>query len=445
MQPSKLMLVLVLIACARNSGDTATPIQTQRNGQTANQVPINFIDNYPSLSSNALKLTYISGRTGNALHVFTMSRSAIATTFDNLTQMTNTGLKNEDYAIISPDGNYVLTEGATDTGRALVLCNFAGSTCSTVTTAPRGTHRYAFSPDSTLFYYFNGTATTGATISVATVAAPTSAATAGTPDHWLDAFWMPVASGYQIIAQETSTTIGKINLVSLTFASQAAASSATSATIAANIAIPTFFDQGPKLVTGAASRFLVVNALKPTKDNLNPELSSQVSDADIQKFPAISEMHTYSSSGTDEGAIALKGTTLVQAFLGADNDTIFSLQSIAARCSNEAFSFGEAFVVSSKSAKTSDNMFLKRTDDKTKLPAVASNICDRTIDGVGGRSDLGMRNLVVNPGATASAYSIAWVENSSADPGNTTADPEVYVMDFANSTKTITAVKPNYQ
>ena len=459
MQSSKMMLVLIsaLVSCSNRGAEPATPIQTQRSGQTLTNTDPKYIDISPSLSSSALKLAYVSGSAGS-LRVFTMTRGAAAAAFDSRKQLsTNTGLTSEEYVMLSPDGNYVLVEGATTDGHALVLCKFDGSTCTSITTTlkPGGAHLYAFSPDSTLFFYLNGTKTSGGSVTVATVTAPTTGAVAGTADHWLTAFWMPVASGYQIIASENAATtnIGKINLVSLTFASQATASSATAATLVSAIASTARIDRGPLTTTGAAARFTVTVPLAPSAAKMVSEIGN-VDAASKFTFPIQNELHTYSAAGADEQPdpkqqLQLTGFTTQQTYVGADNDTLFSLQTIVGRCNGEDFLYGDTFVITSQSSKTSFPILLKRTDDRTQIPVIITamadaskklpDFCERSINGTNARSELTARYFVVNPGATASAYTIAWVANSSADPSSTTTDPEIYILDMVNGTQTIKA------
>lgn len=459
MQSSKIMLVLIsaLVSCSNRSTDNVTPVQTQRSGQTLTNTDPKYIDVSPSLSSNALKLSFVSGRNASR-RVFTMSRAATAAAFEGLTQLsTNTGLTSEEFAVMSPDGNYILIQGTTADGQALVLCNFAGTTCTSVTTTlrPGGAHLFAFSPDSALFYYLNGTKTSGASLNVATVTAPTVGAVAGTADHWLNAFWMPVATGYQLIASESAddltkpdvtTYVGKINLVSLTFASQSTVTAATSSKLVSGIASTARLDRGPLLASGAAARFTVTIPVVPS----GAKMVSEIGDLESGKFsfPIQNEVHTYSAAGTDEQSdstqlLPLPGYTTLQTYVGADNDTLFSLQSIAGRCSGEDYIFGDTFVITSKSSKTSYPLFLKRLDDRTQIPTLMTKFCDRAINGVNGRNDLTARFFVVNPGATASTYTFAWVANSSPDPSSTTTDPEIYILDNVNGVQTIKAASPN--
>lgn len=455
MQPSNLMLVLIISivsACGSRGSDNSTPIQTQRSGQTLSNVDIKYTDVSPTISNNALKMAFVSGRNADkSLRVFTMTRTALAVAFANVTQLSvSTGLVSEEFATISPDGNFILVEGNTATGRALVLCNFSGTTCTTATTIPwQVSHSYGFSPDSALFYYLSGTKTAGGSLNVATVAAPTTAATIGTANHWTGAFWMPTASGYQIVATENATSPGKVNFVAHTFASQGAATSAAASTLISNLAFynsasPSLIDPGPKLLSGAASRFFVKTGVVPTAANAVTELGNYTA-ADQKKFPVLSEFHTYTSTGTDEGALALTGYNVLQAYIAADSDTIFSLNSVIGRCAGEDYSKGSTLVVSSKASKASTPIFLKRADsDKSIVPTVATDFCDRTVNNVGGRTDLTIRSFTVNAGATASAYTLIWTAASTANQDSTTADSEIYVLDLVGGTKTVTAAAPNY-
>lgn len=438
---NKYLLALILAvtgSCSNNRGNTETPVNTQRNGKTLTNVAPKYVDDSPSLSSAGTKLVFTSGRTDGVYRTFTMTRTAPGAAFSGVTQLSTTsGLTTEDHALLSPDGNYVLVLGTTTTGRGLVLCNFAGTTCTLISTSPQGERKYSFSPDSALVYYLSA----GGTLNVAAVTAPTTASVVGATDHWLHAFWLPVASGYSLVAAENSTTAGKINLVANSFASSTAAATPTVTTLVADLPNKSFVDPGPLVISGSASRFLISRPLNKSSGKMMNELGN-IDLANQKKVPILSELHTYSAAGSDEGALSsldAVGYEILSGYMGADNDTIFTLNRIAGRCEGEGTAtYGTSIAITSKTG-TSTNLILKKvTDntDKTRLPAIAAQFCDRTLSSFVASLDLSVRDFVVNPGATASAYSMAWVSDM-------IEDPEVYVADLVSGQTTITAASAN--
>ncbi len=437
------LLAILSASCSNNRNANDAPRQTERSGNTLVNFDPKYIDDSPSLSANGTKIAFVSGRNAGVSRVFTMTRTTVGTAFSGLTQLsTNTGLTTEDSALLSPDGNYILVLGTNETGRGLVLCNFAGTSCtlissSTIANNPLNNRKYAFSPDSALLSYLSESGV----LSVAAVNAPTTTSTiSNTSSRWLNAFWLPVASGYNLVGIESSTTVGKVNFVANTFSSAATASSATKATLITDAPNKSFVDAGPLHTSGSASRFLVFRSLSISAANMKTEIGN-ILDANKKKVPIEGELHSYSSSGSDEGILTVEGVKVLSGYLGADNDTVFAISGVAGRCDPEPnITYGTTITVSSISAKTSNMFIFKQLDTKsstTQQPVLASNFCDLTINSVVANRDLTLRSLVVNPGATASAYSMAWVSTR-------TIDSEVYVADLVNGTTTITPVSVNY-
>lgn len=427
---------MIASSCGGSKSDTTPTSPTNRNGRALSKVETRYIDEQPSLSGDATKIAFISGRSDDVYRVFTASRTSTSEAFGAPARLsTDSGLTSELNAKLSPDGGYVLIQGSTTTGQALVLCNFSGATCTSVSSEPWDAGQFEFSADSTQFFYLAGTSGNGGSLYVSTVAAPTTSHQVGSSDQWSKAFWFPVASGYKLIAAETSATLGKINLQQYSFAAPSAASSATATTYASNLSSNALFGESP-LGTTAASRVVLATTLTPSSAFTISEIGN-VPAASQKKIPLIQKTVTLSDTGTEEASLTTSGYKHSKAYIASDADTIFTLSYVAGRCDSEtSLTYGTSLLVNSKSAGTSTTLLLKKPTDLSQPPSVAESFCDRAVNGTTTGIDLSIEDFVVNAAASSSSHSIAWTSSM-------TGDPEIFVMDRTSSQNTLRTVSAN--
>lgn len=444
----KLYILLVSVfACfltscdgAKSKGPATNP--TQRNGRSLSNVETKYVDQFPALSADALKLIYLSGKDDKVLRVRKASRSAGGGFSETSRLSSSTGLLTETEAALSPNGNYVLIQGTTTAGVALVLCNWAGDICTVVTTTPWGKGHFGFSPDSTAFYYLSGPSSAAATLYTADITSPTTPNRVGLATNWYTALWIPAASGYKIVALERTATDGAANVQLFTFASVGTATSATGTTVASNVSTASILRPSPLGGSNgavASTALLVIQPVTPSAELVALEVGNiEYSATNVQrKIPLENQVTLYSLDGSASSKVSTSGYETVTAILTSDGNTIFSLDRVAGRCTGEdVLTYGTTISVTSISQKSTAPIYLKTPADLSLAPVSATGFCDRTVDGKTTSSEFGIYSLSANAAASTSTYTLAWSSDM-------TGDPEVFVMDVSGTTKTIWNVSQN--
>jgi hypothetical protein len=191
--------------------------------------------------------------------------------------------------------------------------------------------------------------------------------------------------------------------------------------------------------TTAATSINTTQKVSPSANLFMTELGNLVYPAETSplKIPLGNQNSLYSLATGAASVIATTGFQTVSSFLASDNNTLFSLNRAAGRCTGEeALTYGNIFAVTNISAGTSTWRYLKKPTDMTQGPLVAESFCDRTVAGTATSSEFGPSYFTVNSAASSTTYTFAWVSDM-------TGDPEVFVMDATASATTIWNVSAN--
>lgn len=439
---SGLFLLFLGTGCGGNSSSGPVTNPTQRTGRTVVSVEKKYVDQQPSLSADGSKMIYVSGKDDSVLRTRKTSRTTGTAFATPQLLSASTGLAEEQWATLSSDGSFVLIQGRTASGRALVLCDWAGSNCKTVTAAPWGNNQFGFSPESSGFYYLSGTANGAATLSVASVAAPTTVYQIGKADHWTHAQWIPTASGFQLAATERATA-GAVNLKTFSFASLAAAGSATEVNVVSSLPAVSIFGRNLAGASGttAATSLLISSPVKRSTSLVMPEFTNMDHNnpANPQRnIPLENQLYLYTVDGQSNTAQSITGYKTLMAFLASDGSTIFSLNRVAGRChAEDALTFGNLLAVTATGTSSTPTWrFLKKPADLSQPPSVGTSFCDRLATEAPSSMEVGISFFTVNQAATATDHTIAWVSDM-------TGDPEVFAMDVAAGTPALYNVSAN--
>ncbi|MCX6126735.1 MAG: hypothetical protein NTV34_18550 [Proteobacteria bacterium] len=424
----------------RSEGFVTNP--TVRNGESLKNIDVKFIDNHPSISGDGTKLVYISGKDDTVLRVRKTSRVA-GSAFSSSSRLTlNSGLVLENYVLLSNNGSFVLIQGYTGTNKALVFCDWAGVSCSVLTTEPWGDASFGFSPDSNALFYLKGSASSGATLLVAPTSSPATTAQVGTAGQWQQAFWIPVASGFRLGAFDRSTTVAASNVKTFSFSTVAESSAAASSTVIADLPFNASLDQAPLgglSGTSPATVLLARKKIKPNSTSVVREFGNVIYSADnIERdIPLSNQAYLYSLGTATSSAVATTGIEMLSGYLASDGNTVFSLNTVGGRCDKEdALTYGRLLAATDNASGKSSWKYLKKPADLSQPPVLADGFCDRVVGGVGTASDFSVSYFVVNAAASASTYTLAWVSDM-------TSDPEVFAMDVTASGSTLWNVSQN--
>jgi hypothetical protein len=435
--------LLLCLHCGGRTSNTISVTPTLRNGRSVVSNEPKTTDYKPSISASGLRIVYTSGKDQTVLRTRYAERSGVSSEFGT-SQLVNTGsiFTAESQAKISPNGLSILISGTTSSGLGLALCG-VGGTCTKLTDSLIDPDRFDFSPDSSAFYYVTGSST--GTVIVASTSAPSSNAQLGVAGRWRSVQFLPVSSGYKMVAVEVSDSSSGTQSASLysfdTVASAATSSSnsfLTGLSTKTNFAIATL---GGASGTTAANYLMLTRPIKSKSDVYFTEVGnfSWTTEAPQKKIPYTWEVVAYNLSNaasvTSVGQYALFGDRL---FLASDQNTVFSLARVAGRCAGDGETFvGYGLGLSTLSGSVAGRFqYLKKPSDLTKVPLATFDPCDRSFEGVTTGTDLDLSDLVVNAGATANQYVLAWTSMVSGDP-------EVYAMDYNGSTYTVRMVSNN--
>jgi hypothetical protein len=438
-----LFVFAVLTSCDGTKSDSSVISPTQRSGKAIGRFESKYIDDQPSLSSDASKLIFLSSRDESIPRVFSSTRLASASYSAPERLSTSTGLSAEHRAVLSPNGERVLIQGTTSSGQTLILCNWAGSTCESVTTTPWGRGEFDFSPDSLSFYFLEGASTSPATLKVASVSSVSTQYTIGESSHWQKARWLPSSSGYRLISTTRASTPSLVDVYLATFSQTSAAASTTPALITSGMSSSAILAPSPlggSTGTSNASYFLWAQPQAPSVDATFEELGDLTFtvESPSRKIPLKNNLRASTVDGSSATVIATGlGFEWITGVLASDGNTIFSLSRIAGRCTTdgnkELLSYGPSISITDRSTGAITWKYLKRTSDLTTDAVAAASFCERT-DGY--TPEFGISTIRVNAAATNSAYTVAWVSESQGDP-------EVSIMEVSGASTTITNISNN--
>jgi hypothetical protein len=433
---------LSVYSCGGSKSEGSKTNPTQRSGRSLSKVEISLVDQAPSLSSDASKIVYLSGKGDTVLRVRKSSR-IVGTAFATSERLTaSSGLTTEQSAVISPDGNYVLLQGQIATAQALVLCNFAGTSCTQVTSTPYGSANFYFSPDSSGFYFLSGSNSSGASLYVAASTSPTSAYKIGGDDVWQKAAWLPQASGFRIAAIDYTAATGKSSLKTYTFATLPVATSAVSTTVLSELSSLNDIGRGPlggSAGTTAALSLLMTVAVKASTSLVFSEIGNVSVSAEMKdrQIPVTKQNVLYNLSTGTATNVTPAGIQASESLLLSDGNTVLSLQMVAGRCDAEtSATFGSVLTSTNASTGVSTYVHLKKPIDLSQAPVAAASFCDRAVDSTVTGAELSIYDLAVNSAASESAYTAAWTSDM-------TGDPEVFVMDKTAAGTTLWNISAN--
>jgi hypothetical protein len=433
---------LSVFACGGGKNEPTQTNPTVRSGSDIKDEDVKYSDFRPSLSSNGTKLVFVSGKGRSELRTVLATRT-IGSAFSAPSRIdTGSIFLSEIQAKISPNGSHVLICGFSSAGRSLAICDISGNSCTRISTQSRGTDSFAFSPDSSGFYYLEGSSSSSATLKVATVAAPSSPFQIGVANNWIRAFWAPVASGFSIVAMEPTTSqIGFANLKSYTFATIAGAVGATSTSLTSNISENSILNLaifGGSAGTIPATTYLASIPHKVTTETTITEFGNVTPASEQKKIPYLNRTYAYSlAGGTTTTTFNPLSLETQRSFLASDQDTSFMLNRIGGRCAGEGdYTYGVAFATVSKGSQSIKWSYLKRGLENNSTPTVTSDFCDRKIGDKTVALDLTMSDLTINDEASSSVYTAAWMSNVSGDS-------EIYIMDVTAAESKVFNISDN--
>lgn len=435
----------ILIGCGGSRSDSVSVTPTIRNGQSMTIADIKTVDQRPSLSSSGIRLTYVSGKDQGVLRARTIERAQITTDFGASNVVATSGIFTSDLqSKVSPNGLWVLVAGVTSSGRGLALCVWNGS-CSKVADSVLGVDKFDFSPDSSAFYFLTGNSQSAGTLFVAAVNQSTATYQVGQVSQWKEAQFAPVSSGFKLIAVEHSENgVGTQSLYSFTFTSVSGAASATATTIASGItgkAALTKGTLGGSSGTTNGSFLMILRPVKSTADAYFTEIGTYqwANETDKRRIPYSWELAGYNLSNSSSVTVLANSALYYdRVHLASDQSTLFAAARVAVRCKDDGdTTIGSTLSVLNFSGSIASKfLYLKKPKDFTRLPIVTTDACDRNYEGETTSTDFDISDLVVNAGATASSYTVAWTTRM-------TGDPEVYALDFNGSTYTVRWVSNN--
>ena len=153
-------VILSTSNCGKDEKTVPPYTQSQRTGRDNTSSDPAYFDGSARLSGSGASMVFTSGREAGTSRIYKTTFAADAWATPSKLS-TSSGMTAENIAKLSPDGTYVLVQGATDTGQVLSFCVFATGVCTSLTTTPWGFAKFEFAPNSTMFYYLTGTKSSG--------------------------------------------------------------------------------------------------------------------------------------------------------------------------------------------------------------------------------------------------------------------------------------------
>jgi hypothetical protein len=429
-----LIASVILVSTCGSSSSSKKPIaQTQRTGRATTSVDAKYIDEAASVNSDGTKIVFTSGRDGGTPRVYKATFSGGA--WSAAAKLSsNSGLTSENTARVSPDGSWVLIQGATASGQSLVICAFTTGTCATVATSPWATGQFEFTGNSALFYYITGTKSSGGSLFVGTAEATPTTSQVGASDTFIEAFWSVGASSpYSLVTARKSSTPGKKTLSTRSFTSPSTAATATATDFTTDVSYAAIIDHD----SASNTLFAVAAPIKASTNSVFAELGT-IDEASRISIPLSNELHTWTAAGSDQGAVgAAAGFETLSAWITSDNTTVFSLNRVVSRCAGDAGStFGFSMALITLANKSVTWRHLKKPTDLSQAPTVSADPCDRAINGAATTYDFGVSSIKVNMAATAAANTVVWTSDM-------TGDPEVFASVTASGTTTVYNISGN--
>ena len=424
---------LLTFNCGSSSTDTKPVTQSQRTGRANSSVDAKYVDEAASINSDGTKIIFTSGRDGGTPRIYKSTFSG-GTWSAPAKLSANSGLTSENIAKVSPDGSWVLIQGASASGQTLVICAFASGACAAVATSPWGQGQFEFNGDSTLFYYLTGTHSSGGSLFVGTVATTPTTSQVGAANVWTEAFWSVNANpNYSLVSAKKSSTSGKKSLTTRTFTSPASAASATPTDFSSDLSYGAIIDHD----SASSTLFTVATPIKASAASVFTELGN-VDPILLKSIPLTNELHTWAINGTDQGALgASAGFETISAWLTSDNTTAFTLNRVVSHCNGDADStWGFSMALITLADKTVTWRHLKKPTDLSQPPTVSADPCDRTINGAATTYDFGVSAIKINSAATATANTVVWASDM-------TGDPEVFASITAAGNTTVYNISGN--
>lgn len=421
---------LITSHCGSDSKALAPDSQSHRTGRANTSTAPTYLDASARLSANGNSMVFTSGRDGGTSRIYKTTFASDSWAAPSKLS-TSSGMTAENIAKISPDGTYVLVQGATATGQVLSFCTFATGTCASITTSPWGFAKFEFQSNSSMFYYLSGTKSKGASLYVANVNGGTPTSTqVGTSDTIFDGVWSTASS---LISTTRSSTIGMKTLSTRSFANAAAAGTATATAFSSSISFGAIIDDDSASLTTLS----VIAPLKVTATKVFTELGS-IEAATKKSIPIINELHLWTVAGVDPGAsTAALGFEVISSWTSADDTTNFSLNRIATRCTGDTDSlWGYSIAVTTLASNSVVWRHLKKPINLDQPPTITTDSCDRLVDAVATTLDFGPSELQINASATATAHTVAWTSDM-------TGDPEVFASVTTASGTTVYNVSKN--
>jgi hypothetical protein len=455
-----LLGVATLAACGSRTSNPVVSEPPQREGAGFASVTLQYADNHAQIASDGAHMVFMSGRdsTGG-----TLTRKAYKATVPDgdvelppVARVTHVDLGFEQAAYISPSGEWVIVAVAHNNGTQLYLQDFAGAKeAVAITNAAADAAAdpsITFSPDSLLFAY-RTLGATGDAIKVVAIGGGTEAelkaavtATTAAERAAQATFLANDGANYRLaIGTYPSAAITIVDFKTKTFAAPADAATAAAVDwlparrIADGVHMVAASDRALLLETPASS-----GATTPRTGTYVPPEGDEGRVAVVKSMPMI---YPYGVAAPAPFPAAI-GYEEVFGDLSADGLTSYFLSRQLYRCVDDPGElYGPSFVVVGADGKP--NFLSPRLTSADPLKfEVTGGLCDRTREGLPfTRLDDRLMNGVVNAGATATKYRIAYESKFSthfdADCVLKGGDTEIYVLDVDGEQRWIRSVSRN--
>ena len=407
------LISAVVGSCSSKPGADIPITKNQKSGNLVPRFAAKYIDDSPSIAKNGTKILFRSGRDNGVSRIYKTTWSSGAWSAPEKLAATS-GMTSETIAKISPDGTKALVQGLTGSGKVLSICDVAAGSCSVIASHPWKYGEFAFSPDSTMFFYMKGSESTGASIYVAATTAGANAYMVGTENAWTKAVWSADGSStYALLTAATNESSGRLTLSKWAFNTPVSnIASAQESNLGADISGSSILDP----YSASTARFTVTTPPQSSNKKVFSELGSY-SGADKKSISMTNEIHTWLINGSDEGAItAATGSQTLFAWVTNDDATIFTLNSVSIRCTGDSLSTtGQAIALINRADNAVTWRHLKKPIELSKGPSTTEDPCDRTISGSATTMDMSVSEIAINRDATAATHTVVWTSTMTGD------------------------------
>jgi len=426
-------ILLALTGCGDTKRKSATPVPSQRNGESVPSAELRYQDVRPVLSDSGRRLTFLSGRSNIAMRAMKFDLDVADAAAARVTA--DDAITSETDALLSPSGEWILILGTKASSRDLFLVPFAGGATVQLTTDAEIEGNLAFSPDSQLYAFIRrSNPRSGGRIVVGRIGAGSTAETQpiGSETEVVDGLaWIPVSSGWRLATARRNS--GVLDWSIRDFATWEAAPQAQALALVSGF-VPA--DATPQLET-SATRVTAVRSVRPLGSRLIGEVGENVDAA--RQYVVRSEPALFDATGTDVSLATPPMLDIRRASLSANGDRLLVLGKESVRCKvEEPASTRTTLVdVATTAGGTSSRLFLKADTVVGPWQLVASPCGPLAADGVTPAIlDFSVVDAIWAKSADPATATIAYVST-------VTGDPEVRVIVRSSDPTTIVEVSKN--